>query len=168
MNAPLYDFFTTDHRRLDALLDAAVADPARIRTDLYHDFRVGLLTHIKMEEKILFPAAQEANEGVPLPIQAKLRLDHGALTALMVLPPAPAMISVLRSLLEEHDRLEEEPGGMYAACEALTADRTEELLAQLRGTAPVPVHPPNPAPKAVGAAQRALERAGWPELAAQL
>jgi len=168
MNAPLHRFFTTDHRRLDDLLDAAMEDPAEIRTDLYHAFRVGLLTHIKMEEKILFPAAQEANGGVPLPIQAKLRLDHGALTALMVLPPAPPMIGVLRSLLEEHDRLEEEPGGMYAACEALTGDRTEELLAQLRATAPVPVHPPNPAPKAIGAARRALERAGWPELAAML
>ncbi|MDX9751232.1 MAG: hemerythrin domain-containing protein [Flavobacteriales bacterium] len=168
MDGPLYHFFTTDHRRLDGLLDAATADPAHIRTDLYQAFRVGLLTHIKMEEKILFPAAQEANGGVPLPVQSRLRLDHGALTALMVLPPAPAMLEVLRRLLEDHDHLEERPDGMYAACAALTADRTEELLAQLRATTPVPVHPPNPAPKAVDAARRALERAGRAELAAML
>ena len=33
----------------------------QIQEEPYHAFRVGLLTHIKMEEKILFLAAKEAN-----------------------------------------------------------------------------------------------------------
>lgn len=165
MNKPLHHFFTTDHRRLDELLERATEHPGQIRMEFYHAFRTGLLTHIKMEEKVLFPAAQEANGGVPLPIQGKLRLDHGALTALMVMPPTPALIKVILRVLEEHDRLEEEPGGMYDACEALAQDRTEEILEVLRQTTEVPVHPPNPSPKAVGAAKRALERAGLGGLA---
>ena len=168
MNKRLHHFFTTDHRRLDDLLDKVTKEPDHIRMEFYHPFRTGLLTHIKMEEKILFPAAQEANGGVPLTIQGKLRLDHGALTALMVMPPTPAVIKVLIQVLEQHDRMEEEPGGMYDACEALAQSRTEQILEALRQTTEVPVHPPNPSSKAVGAAQRALERAGHGELAQML
>ena len=168
MNKPLHTFFTNDHRRIEALLDGAFAKPDAIDHELYRQFRTGLLTHIKMEEKILFLAAQEANGGVPLPIAAKLRLDHGALTSLMVIPPSMALTRVIRHVLDQHDLIEEEPGGMYDACEALTKDQRQDLLDRLAQTTEVPVHPPNPAPKAVGAARRALERAGWPELAALL
>jgi hypothetical protein len=37
-----------------------------------------------MEEKVLLPFAQKKRGGEPLPIAAKLRLDHGALAALLV------------------------------------------------------------------------------------
>jgi iron-sulfur cluster repair protein YtfE (RIC family) len=57
-----------------------------IDLEYYHQFRTGILKHIKMEEKILFPAAQRANGNIPIPLAAKLRLDHGAITSLMVLP----------------------------------------------------------------------------------
>ena len=87
MNKPLYQFFTKDHRRIEELLDLATKKPDEIQMEYYHRFRAGLLTHIKMEEKILFPAAQKANGGIPVPLAAKLRLDHGAITALMVPRP---------------------------------------------------------------------------------
>src|SRR6476619_1493971 len=161
MNKPLYDFFTNDHRRIELLLEKATEDANAIQMDYYHRFRTGLLKHIKMEEKILFLAAQKANGGIPLSLAAKLRLDHGALTSLMVLPPDPGVIKVLRHVLEKHDILEEEPGGMYDMCERLTAGETQDLLDQLSKVTEVPVQLYNKADYALGAAKRALERAGF-------
>jgi hypothetical protein len=161
MNKPLYQFFANDHRRIDELLDKATADIKSVKEEYYHPFRTGLLKHIKMEEKILFPAAQKANGNVPLPLAAKLRLDHGALTALMVVPPTPDVIKVLYYVLEKHDLLEEEPGGMYDVCEKLTEGETAELLQQLEGVTEVPVHPYNTAGYALDVAKRTLLRAGF-------
>lgn len=161
MNKPLYHFFTNDHRRIEALLEKATENLNEIEMEFYHQFRTGLLTHIKMEEKILFPAAQKANNGTPLPITAQLRLEHGAITSLMTIPPTPELIKVLWYILEKHDIREEEPGGMYDACEALTQSQTTFLLEQLNNTTIVPVHPPNPAPFALEAAKRSLQRAGY-------
>lgn len=161
MNKPLYHFFTTDHRRIEAYLNKATEEIHAIQMEDYHRFRTGLLKHIKMEEKILFPAAQKANGGNALPLASKLRLDHGALTALMVVPPGPEVIKVLRHMLEKHDLLEEEPGGMYDVCEALTEGETQELLKQLETVTEVPVQKFNGADYALEAAKRALERAGF-------
>ncbi len=143
------------------MLEKATEIPGVIDMEYYQPFRTGLLTHIKMEEKTLFTAAQRANGGVPLPIAAKLRLDHGALTALMTLPPTQDIIKVLWYILEVHDLAEEEPGGMYDACDALTQHQTDEILEELANVTEVPVHPPNPSPYVFGAAKRALERAGY-------
>jgi hypothetical protein len=161
MNKPLYHFFTNDHRRIDELLDKATENPDNFQMEYYHHFRTGLLKHIKMEEKILFPAAQKANGNVPLPLAAKLRLDHGALTALMVVPPSREMIIVLRYVFDKHDLLEEEPGGMYDVCERLTEGETNTLLQQLEKVAEVPVHPFNEAAYALDVAKRTLLRAGF-------
>ncbi len=161
MNKPLFNFFTTDHRRIEELLDKATEKMHDIRMEFYHEFRTGLLKHIKMEEKILFPAAQKANGGEPIPLAAKLRLDHGALTSLMVVPPDAGVIKVIRHILEKHDLLEEEPGGMYDICEGLTEKETEHLLIQLESVTEVPVHPHNKAGYALDATKRAVERAGY-------
>ena len=161
MNKLLYQFFTKDHRRIEDILNKATEDIQNIQMDYYHQFRSGLLKHIKMEERIFFPAAQKANNGVPLPLAAKLRLDHGALTALMVVPPDPAVVKVLRYVLEEHDLLEEQPGGMYDVCEKLTEGETQEVLQQLKKSTEVPLQAHNKAEYALDAAKRALARAGY-------
>lgn len=161
MNKPLYNFFTNDHRRIEGLFEKAIEKSPEIEPDYYQRFRTGLLRHIKMEEKILFPAAQKANGGQPLPLMGKLRLDHGALTSLMVVYPTPEVIKVLIHVLEKHDFLEEQPDGMYDLCEKLTHEETESLLQQLEKTTEVPVHPFNNADYALGAAKRAMERAGF-------
>jgi len=132
MNKPLYHFFTNDHNRLDQLLDKATENPGEVETNYYHQFRTGLLKHIKMEEKVLYPAAQKANGNVPLPLAAKLRLDHAALTSLMVMPPSDEVIKVLRYILDKHDVLEEEPGGMYDVCERLTEGETNTYCSNWR------------------------------------
>lgn len=57
--------------------------------------------------------------------------------------------------------MEEQPDGMYDLCEKLTHEETESLLQQLEKTTEVPVHPFNNADYALGAAKRAMERAGF-------
>ncbi|MCG2461838.1 hemerythrin domain-containing protein [Flavobacteriaceae bacterium F89] len=161
MNKPLYHFFTEDHRRLDDILEKAIADPEEIQMNYYQQFRTGLLTHIKMEEKILFPAAQKANGGEIVPLAAKLRLEHGAITSLMVVEPTQEVIKVIRYVLEKHDTAEEEPGGMYDICERLTHDQTQSLLEELAKVTEVPLNPINPKSYALEAAKRSLKRAGF-------
>jgi len=161
MKKPIYNFFTRDHRRVEQILLNAIADIDNIAPDLYEAFRVGLMTHIKMEEKVLFVAAQEANGGEPLPIAAQLRLEHGAITVLLSVPPNPTLIKVLAYLLHRHDLREEEPGGMYDACEALTATQTEQLLQKVRAVTAVPTRPLNPLPLVLETAKRTLQRAGY-------
>lgn len=157
----LYEFFTADHRRIERILEEATVDKDNVNLEKYHHFRVGLLTHIKMEEKILFVAAQKANGGEPLPLQAKLRLDHAALTSLLVCYPTPDVIKVIDHVMEEHDILEEEEGGMYEACEQLTQHETQQLLEELKSVTPVPVHPFNEAPYVLDVAKRTVKRAGF-------
>ena len=161
MNKPIHNFFTADHQRLEGLLDKATEQPDTVDMTYYHQFRSGLFRHIKMEEKILFPAAKKADLAVTDALIPQYRLEHGALTALLVPPPTVTLIKVIRYILEIHDLAEEEPGGLYDVCEALTQGQTEELLVQLNAAAEVPVHPPNPAPIALESAKRALIRAGY-------
>lgn len=161
MNKPLHQFFTEDHHRIDQLLNKATENLEEIEMNYYHQFRTQLLRHIKMEEKTLFPAAKLANLEVMQQLIPRYRLDHGALTALMVPPPTPTLVKVIRYMLEKHDMAEEQEGGLYDVCEALTQGQTATLLAQLKTTEEVPVHPPNPAPIAIDSAKRALTRAGY-------
>jgi len=161
MNKPLHQFFTKDHHLIDELLSKATEEPGEIEMKYYHQFRTRLLRHIKMEEKTLFPAAKKANHAVMEELLPRYRLEHGALTALMVPPPTSSLIKVIRYLLEKHDMAEEEPGGLYDVCEGLTHGQTQELLDQLADTEEVPLHPPNPTPIAIESARRALARAGY-------
>src|SRR5512139_3555723 len=117
MKGPLFRFFRDDHRRLGALLDRATVAPQRIDLAAFAEFRAGILRHIAMEEKVLIPAARRARGGEALPITAKLRVDQGAIAALLVPSPTPEIVDDLRSVLEPHNRREEEAGGLYEACD---------------------------------------------------
>lgn len=161
MNRKIHRFLAKDHKRLDELLAQAIENPDEIDQEMYHKFRIGLLKHIKMEEKILFPTATRANNSVPLPMAAKLKLDHGALAALTVLPPSREVVNALTYILIQHDELEEKEGGMYDLCERLTENETDEILAQLKATTEVPVNPFNGSENALQAAKNALSRAGF-------
>lgn len=161
MDRAVFQYLEDDHRRLDQLLANACAVDGKIDTECYHRFRTGLLRHIKMEEKILFPAVRKVNNGKFMPLADKLRLEHGAITALLVLPPDKDVVKVLSYILEQHDKLEEQAGGMYDICENLTREHTEEVLAQLRQTPEVPVNTFNSSEYAFEATKRALLRAGY-------
>lgn len=158
---PLAQFLAEDHRRLDALLQSAVARPDRVNHEAYDQFRAGLLRHIGMEEKILLPAVQRWRGGEPLPIAAKLRLDHGALATLLMPTPTPAILATIRRLLTDHNALEEGPGGVYDLCDQLAGSEAESLLAAL-GVAPsLAVMPHSDSPAVMTTLRRALERAGY-------
>ena len=75
MNRLLHQFFTNDHRRIDTLLDKATQQPGVINSEYYDLFRRGLLRHIKMEEKILFPAAKKVNKAVMENLIPRYRLE---------------------------------------------------------------------------------------------
>src|SRR5262245_3344548 len=161
MSGPLTTFLAGDHARLDGLLRRAIAAGGAIDRAASAEFRAGLLKHISLEEKILLPAAQRWQGGDPLPLAAKLRLDHGALAALLVPTPTPAVIGALRTVLTAHNALEEGPGGVYERCEQLAGAEADALLSQLHAAPEVPVAPYSDGPQVMSVVHRALVRAGY-------
>jgi len=132
MHGPLHRFFSADHRRLDALLGRSVAEPGEVDLAPFGAFRAGILRHIGMEEKVLFVAARRARGGEPLDLAARLRVDHGAIAALLVPTPTPALVAEILSVLGPHNRREEEPGGVYDACDEALGPAGAEQLAEAR------------------------------------
>src|SRR5512145_2601919 len=116
---PIHRFLATDHERLDALLSSAVKPSGEVDLATYAEFRAGLLRHIGIEEKLVFPASQRANGGIPLPIMARLRLEHGALALLLVPTPTAGTVERIRWVLAGHNEVEEGSDGIYDACERL-------------------------------------------------
>lgn len=159
MAGPLYQFFIDDHRRLEELLNQAVAAPGRIHLSAYDAFRRGLLKHISMEEKVLLPAAQRARDGEPLPTAAKLRLDHAALAALLVPPPSAPIIAAIRAILADHNRIEESPQGLYDLCEQMK--EADALMAKVLSAPDLVATPYNPDPNVLNRVRRILEKAGY-------
>lgn len=135
--------------------------PEPIDLAAYAEFRAGLLRHIAMEEKVLLPFAQKKRGGEPLPIAAKLRLDHGALAALLVPTPTFRIIATIRTILEGHNPIEEGAGGLYEICQASAASETELLLSRLRSMPDVRVSPHSDGPKILEFTKHAVERAGY-------
>jgi hypothetical protein len=117
----LFTYLAGDHRSLEDLLDRAVKEGQLADPEAYGAFRRGLLRHIAIEEKLLIPAAHAHRGGEPLPIAAKLRLDHGAIAALLVPVPTPSVVAALHAILADHNLLEEGPGGLYDLCEGCWA-----------------------------------------------
>ena len=157
---PIAGWLSADHARLDGFFtQATAADP--IDPGPYAEFRRGLLRHIAIEEKILLPAAQRALGGDPLALAARLRLDHGAIAALLVPTPTPAIVATLRHILTAHNALEEEPGGLYAVCDDLLAGDADAIVREMASHPDVRVSPHNDGPGVLAALRRALERGGY-------
>ena len=97
----------------------------------------------------------------PLPLAARLRLDHGALATLMMLPPTQGTFRAISSVLKAHNPFEENSGGVYDQCEMLAGPDASKLLLQCEKTRAVPVSPWIDDPKVLEAARRALIRAGY-------
>lgn len=97
MAGAISGFLSDDHRRLDGLLERSLTASDGVDRTLYDQFRAGLLRHIGMEEKILLPALQRLGGGAVFPQAAKLRLDHGALAALLMPNPTPEIVTTLRT-----------------------------------------------------------------------
>lgn len=157
---PIRRFLTDDHRHLDALLDQT-GDCSRAEgLAAYHEFRRGLLKHIGIEEKILLLAAQRLR-GAPLEQAARLRSDHGALVALLMPAPTPAIVRALRAVIAAHNPIEEGADGVYDVCEKLAQSEAAELLQKIREAPEVPTNPNLTNPRILEATRRALSRAGY-------
>lgn len=161
MTGEIERFLGEDHTRLDGLLDRAIANADAVDRESYDRFRCGLLRHIRMEEKLLLPRATEAGGGRVLPIAARLRLDHGAIAALLVPSPFPALIEIVRTILARHNELEEGPRGLYADCDRLLDQRSVDLVQTLKDAPKVRASPCHDGPLVMAAAGRALRRAGY-------
>jgi hypothetical protein len=160
MIGSVYRYLADDHRRLEQLLNRATRDPSHIDPSAYLEFRGGLLRHISMEEKILLPAARAALGGKSLPLAAALRLDHGALAALLVLTPTLAIINAIRTILAAHNPKEEGPGGIYSQCENLGGFNSEEIFVRLKNAPAVAMADYVDSPLALASARNAIDRAG--------
>jgi hypothetical protein len=153
----LTQFLAADHERLDALLARAVREPGAFDLAAFDDFRAGLLRHIGIEEKLLFPAVRAARAGEPHPDWRRLRIDHGALTSLLVPPPNEDLVAEIRSILEPHNVIEEGPGALYESCDALLgAEEASALLERMRAYPPVKVAPYRDGPRVLHRAEDAL------------
>jgi hemerythrin-like domain-containing protein len=139
MHGPVHEYLARDHDRLDAFLAAALRENGTVDAEAYDGFRRGLLRHIGIEEKILFPLIRKS--GADLRVIEQLHRDHALLAALLVPPPAAAEIEEIRALLEEHNPREECPGGIYDVFEALAKEDAEALLKRVVETPPVRVNP---------------------------
>jgi|SRR5687768_8143675 len=128
MAAELHEFLTRDHERLDKLLE-----------EDYGEFRRGLLRHISIEERVLFPELRR-RRGVT-EIEKQLHRDHAALAALLVPPPTAVEIGQIKSILSIHNEIEEENGGLYEIIESLTGDELSALMERVHAIPEVPVMP---------------------------
>ena len=161
---PFHRFFSADHRRLDELLRRSLAGAGAVDLGPFGAFRAGLLRHIGMEEKVLFAAARAARGGEPLPLADKLRVDHGAIAALLVPTPTRALVAEILSVLGPHNVREEEPDGVYDACDrALGRDAAERLVGDLQTFPEPPLKPYNDGPAVMDhiAANLELSRRQW-------
>jgi hypothetical protein len=157
----LFRFLADDHVRVAGLLERSQPSPGTIDYKPYAEFRAGLLKHIATEEKVLLPAARRLRGGEALPIAERLHRDHGALAALLVPTPAATTLAKIHAILNDHNIVEEGPGGVYEVCENLAAGEAELLVAEMRNLPDVKLAPHVDGPQVMESMRRALERAGY-------
>jgi hypothetical protein len=153
---PISRFLADDHARLEALLTEATARPGDVDRAAYDAFREGLLRHIALEEKILLPAARDARGGEPLAQARQLRVDHGAIAALLVATPTQEIAREIRTILAPHNVLEEGAGGLYETCDELLAAEAGALLERMRAYPRVKVARYQDGPRVCRTAEEAL------------
>jgi hypothetical protein len=121
-------YLTDNHTWLHALLSAADYD-GHFDGDAFEVFRANMLRHIGIEEKLLLPAVRRIR-GEPIARARALRVEHAALTSLLVPTPDLALCREIAALLAAHDAQEEGDEGVYAECEQLLGSERSRALAE--------------------------------------
>jgi hypothetical protein len=96
-----------------------------------------------------------------LPMAARLRLDHGALAALLVMTPTSSIVSAIQKILSLHNTLEEGGQGVYAQCERLSNFDSAAILNRIENAPPVAMAPYSDIDIAKDSARAALARGGY-------
>ena len=144
MPAELHDLLSRDHERLDVLLARSIRDDGTVNQEAYDGFRRGLLRHIGIEERLLFPELRRRRGQTAM--ERQLHRDHAALAALLVPPPSSIEIEQIRTILVAHNPLEEDAGGLYEVMEELSGRDLESLVERIRTFPDVPVAPHSDTP----------------------
>lgn len=155
------NYLANDHDRLDVLFGKATADVKSIDADIYQEFRSGLMRHIGIEEKIVFPALVAAYGEIAKSMTIRLRSDHGAIVALLVPTPNVSVIANLSAILSTHNDFEEGANGVYSLLGALDGDVKASIRQQMEQAPEVPTHPTKPADEVIEVTKRAVARAGY-------
>ena len=138
---PLSKYLGGDHERLGRLLQQCSERPATAGGAAYNAFRAGLLRHIGIEEKLLFPVVRRLGDASTVVNVVRLHKDHAALAALLVPTPTPQIMRTIKSVLAEHNGLEEADGGLYEICDGPAADELRALVERVRNTPEARVAP---------------------------
>jgi len=123
------EYLTTDHREIEALMERALGPEFDV--EAFTAMRLGLLRHIAIEEKVLFPAARARDPGA-LPDARQLKIDHAAIATLLVPIPDRALAQEIVSILDGHSAREEMAGGVYERCEAALGEASFDLAIRAR------------------------------------
>ena len=152
-----------DHlqREIEALLNDAASLRDPINRESYERFRAGILRHIWQEEKILRPLVRRQQGEVPFVHAARLRLDHGAIAALLVPGPTMGIVNALRTILAAHNDIEKDENGFYDTCDVLAGPESAVVLFRVHEAPEISTMPFNDAPFVVEATRRAVGRAGY-------
>jgi hypothetical protein len=129
MASDLYHFLAHDHDRLDGLLNECVRPDGSIDMGKYSRFRSGILRHIWIEERVLFPEIRRRQGETA--VLAQLHRDHAAISALLVPPPTRTEIDVIKEILGHHNPMEENEGGLYETVEQLVGPELEEVMSRI-------------------------------------
>ncbi len=152
-------YLIEDHARLHGLLSRAEKGP-QFDSGAFAEFRRGLLRHIAIEEKLLFPAVRKARQGARLRRAHELRIDHAVLTSLLVPTPDMALCREISAFLSMHDAKEEGASGVYEECDHwLSLDELTLLAEQAASFPPVRVRPYFDGPRVYRTAKAALATA---------
>jgi len=152
-------YLSHDHRYIDRLFERALQHDT-VDMLLYTKFRIRLLRHIAIEEQLVLPVIRKHLPG-GFPMETQLRLEHGALAALLVPPPDTDVTDVLACLLRKHNALEEAHGTLYELLDNCARLEDDDVTAAIRNHPEPPLSRFINNPMALEPAKRALDRAGY-------
>jgi len=124
------EYLRADHHVIEDWLAQSRAHGFAL--DAFTQMRRVLLRHIAVEEKVLFPAVRARDPGALIDAR-QIKIEHAALSSLLVPIPDLALAAEVATLLAEHDAREECAGGIYERCELVLGDASFDLASRARG-----------------------------------
>lgn len=156
---PIYNYLHKDHIILGDFLEKIIDKSGNIERSYYEKFREGILKHIGIEEKILIKSLEKKGK-VPAEI-LKLKLDHSAISALLVPEPTKGIINTIKEILRDHNLLEEMDGGFYDECDKWLKEEVEAIIEKIKNYPPFKLMPNIPEKEVLKTTKRIVEGAGY-------